>query len=277
MADKKITELTELTAPVNGDLVAIVDDPAGTPITKKVTRENLLHYGFDGWIAANETWTYASADAPTFTFTISGDKTGKYSAGMRIKLTQTTVKYFIITKVVFDDPGSTITVYGGTDYTLVDAAITNPYYSTQKAPLGFPLDPTKWTVKVSDTTLRTQATPTGGAWYNLGSVSISIPIGVWNVDYQVLAQIAEATAGPYTLLTTLSTANNAQSDSEFTTRWHEYNSANLVVTNFKTKVLTLTSKTAYYINTMVAEANIDNIYNPNHLVPLVIRAVCAYL
>lgn len=42
MADTKISALTELTAPVDADLLAIVDDPAGTPITKKITRRNFL-------------------------------------------------------------------------------------------------------------------------------------------------------------------------------------------------------------------------------------------
>lgn len=37
MANLKITELAALTAPVGEDLLAIVDDPSGTPVTKKVT------------------------------------------------------------------------------------------------------------------------------------------------------------------------------------------------------------------------------------------------
>jgi len=39
---KKITELTALTAPVAVDLLVIVDDPTGTPVTKYVTVGNLL-------------------------------------------------------------------------------------------------------------------------------------------------------------------------------------------------------------------------------------------
>ncbi len=42
MADNKITGLAALTAPVNADLLVIVDDIAGTPITKKITLEDLL-------------------------------------------------------------------------------------------------------------------------------------------------------------------------------------------------------------------------------------------
>lgn len=41
MADSKITELTELTSVVATDLLAVIDDPAGTPITKKATVANV--------------------------------------------------------------------------------------------------------------------------------------------------------------------------------------------------------------------------------------------
>ena len=39
---KKISELSALTAPAAVDLLVIVDDPTGTPITKYVTVGNLL-------------------------------------------------------------------------------------------------------------------------------------------------------------------------------------------------------------------------------------------
>lgn len=39
---KKVSELTALTAPAGEDLLLIVDDPSGTPISKKVTVANLL-------------------------------------------------------------------------------------------------------------------------------------------------------------------------------------------------------------------------------------------
>jgi hypothetical protein len=41
MADKKITQLTSLTSPVTEDLLLIIDDPNGTPISKKITVGNL--------------------------------------------------------------------------------------------------------------------------------------------------------------------------------------------------------------------------------------------
>jgi len=39
---KKVSELTELTSPAGNDLLLIVDDPSGTPISKKITVTNLL-------------------------------------------------------------------------------------------------------------------------------------------------------------------------------------------------------------------------------------------
>ena len=42
MANKKITELTDLPSPVGADIMAIVDDVSGTPTTKKVTATNLM-------------------------------------------------------------------------------------------------------------------------------------------------------------------------------------------------------------------------------------------
>ena len=42
MTTKKITELTELTTVADADIIPIVDDVAGTPITKKITFANLI-------------------------------------------------------------------------------------------------------------------------------------------------------------------------------------------------------------------------------------------
>lgn len=39
---KKISELTALSSPAGEDLLLIVDDPSGTPVTKKVTVSSLF-------------------------------------------------------------------------------------------------------------------------------------------------------------------------------------------------------------------------------------------
>ena len=42
MPDEDITQLGELETVASGDLLAIVDDPGGVPVTKKITQSNLL-------------------------------------------------------------------------------------------------------------------------------------------------------------------------------------------------------------------------------------------
>lgn len=131
MADSKLSALTEKTAPAATNLLYL--DDGGD---KKVKVSTLVGAG---WIGDPNTWTYSSADAPTFVASVNADVTGILSEGMRIKLTQTTAKYFIVTAVAAFSGGATlITLYGGTDYVLANAAITAPAYSSAYAPLGFP-------------------------------------------------------------------------------------------------------------------------------------------
>lgn len=87
-----------------------------------------------GWAVANETWTYAS---PT-SFTVPGDVTGKYQKGDKIRVVDAaSTKYFYITKIVFST-NTTITITGGSDYTLSGGAISSNYYSHMETPVGFP-------------------------------------------------------------------------------------------------------------------------------------------
>ncbi len=141
--------------------------------------------GVDGWVAVGQTLAYGSADAPTFTATCAGvDLTGVIGVGMRIKLTQTTAKYFIVTAIAFST-NTTITLYGGTDYTLANAAITSPSYSPVKAPLGFPTNPAKWTVSVAVAVDTLDIINTVTNWLSSAvAVTIVIPIGAWVRSYQ---------------------------------------------------------------------------------------------
>ena len=42
MADRKITELAALSAPTGKDLLYVVDDPSGTPVSKKVSLHDMF-------------------------------------------------------------------------------------------------------------------------------------------------------------------------------------------------------------------------------------------
>lgn len=232
-----------------------------------------------GWVALGETLAYASADDPTYTATCAGvDLTSTISVGMKLRVSQTTggTKYFIITAIAFSTD-TTLTLYGGTDYNLEDEAISNPYFSVVKAPHGFPLDPTKWTVEVTDTTQRSKATPAQNVWYNLGSIQIEIPVGVWDVSYQVAPYIADASAVTCLVLSTLSTANNSESDPDMTAVVYVINVLQIATSVFRAKTISVASATAYYLNTRTITSGMDALHNANHTSKLIIRARCAYL
>lgn len=89
----------------------------------------------DGWINDTaETWTYASAGS----FTVPGNLTAKYSVGTYIKLTQTTLKFFVVSSSSYAAGTTTVNITAGTDYTLANAAITLPFYSYAVNPQGYP-------------------------------------------------------------------------------------------------------------------------------------------
>ncbi len=101
----------------------------------------------DGWVAASSgTWSYKSATE----IYASGDWSGTQK-GDRVKFVQTTTKFMVVTSVSAYDSGNdrtTLTVTGGTDYTVANAAISSPYWSRFPKPSGWP-DSFNWTPTVS--------------------------------------------------------------------------------------------------------------------------------
>lgn len=124
-----VDKLEGLDAGVTLDQPTLTSPTVNTPTIITPTIQ-----AWDGWIADTDTWTYASATS----FTIAGkDVTAKFPKGTRIKCTNSTVKYFVVTSSTFST-NTTVNITGGTDYTLADAAISNPYYSYQANPQGYP-------------------------------------------------------------------------------------------------------------------------------------------
>lgn len=85
---------------------------------------------WDGWVQVTDTWTYASST----TVTVPSDATTKYSVGDKVKFTNSGSKYYYITAV----SATVLTLNGGTDYTVANAAISAIYYSKAATPLSFP-------------------------------------------------------------------------------------------------------------------------------------------
>jgi hypothetical protein len=231
-----------------------------------------------GWVSVSDSWSYASADAPTFTITVPSGAASLYSPGMRIRLTQTTVKYFIITAVA----DTVLTVYGGTDYILTSDAISEISYSTQKAPFGFPLSPAKWSVETLITSTINQNSPTAGTWYNLATVNIIVPIGEWKLYYAVEGNANRNTTGAIDIEFALSTSNNSVSDYRLKSRGLSsiQVATNCYVLSLLSKCIDITvpSKTTYYAiwrtSTGASAISTDGDTTGQQGI---IRAVCAYL
>lgn len=251
--------------------------------------------GWDGWMPAEETWTYASTDDPTGAIYAAGDVTGKYSVGMRIKMTNASHTIYGIITVVGDyDSGNNrtpLTFLHEIDpststalHLLENSAITNPYYSAQKVPFGFPLNPDKWSIRV-ETGMTTQSNPAKNAWYNLGG-SINIPIGCWNVHYitsAVATSLANGTDGG-NIFVTLSTTNNGETDNDWTTvsRLTNITARSGTTIYFGAshscqKVMLLAGKNTYYLNGKIGTADNMTSFHLGYANKSIIEATSAYL
>lgn len=119
--------------PSQQSVKAYVDNSIATQTSKTYTTPIINTPSirtWDGWQAVADTWTYASAT----TINVPSGATSLYQVGDKIKLTQTTAKYFIVTAVA----NTLLTVTGGSDYSVANAAITSPCYSHSDYPFGWP-------------------------------------------------------------------------------------------------------------------------------------------
>lgn len=146
----------------------------------------------DGWIVNTDSLTFSSYDSTNKTGVITAptDATTKYQNGDKFKfLNNGTTQHAFVTKVT----ATAVTLYFGTDYSLTNSAITLPYYSRDKSPFGFPLDPAKWTVSVVSSASRA----TSSASFASLTDNIVVPIGAWRLSctYYFEANFGTVTTG----------------------------------------------------------------------------------
>jgi hypothetical protein len=163
----------------------------------------------DGWVPMTQTLTYSSTDGHTFVVTTGGvDLTGVIPVGARLRVTnQAATQYFIVTAI----SATTITLYGGTNYSLTNTAISAPSYSLVKAPIGFPMRKDLWTEFFAPAA-QNQASPTAGTFYNLGAQLWDIPVGDWNVTCEFTLQATWGVAGLCGVLGGIGTVSNGVPD-----------------------------------------------------------------
>ena len=237
-----------------------------------------------GWRPAHD-WSFNQSFAPVYQLVTTGDVSAYYSPGMRFRCVNGGMtKYFVVVHCAYAAPfGVTdLRLYGGTDYTL-GVGITDEMYSTDAYPVGFPADPRKWRVTVTDTTNRSQAPPTQNVWYNLGGVSLSIPFGLWRVRYEVAARVlSNAESIGAGVETTLSTAADSEVDKELSAKGDASGATGTIQiteTLGRSKVIAQAAESPvpYYLNTRTKMTNQASIWNMNTVSTAVITAECAYL
>lgn len=246
--------------------------------TKIASQKAVKTYADNTWTAYSDVVpTRASADDPTYVLTFAGvDLTSKIGVGMRVKFTQNSATvYGIVTAIAFST-NTTLTIYGGTDYDVLDTAtypITAFHFSGIKAPFGFPLNPLKW--RITGGTNGSQVSPTINTWYNIGG-NIVLPIGVWDVMYT--ANVYEThSSGDSEVDVTLGTTTSNSMDDAF--RRANYTATN-ALTSFVTAIkhVSVSSKTTIYRNMMSTRATTTQFWidlgggGTESIV-----AVCAYL
>lgn len=95
-----------------------------------------------------------------------------------------TTEYAIITKLAYSAPNTTLTVYTGTDHNIPNMTLTAPYYSTQRAPYGFPSDENKWIVETVIQISETVAIGAIDTWVASLGGKLSVPTGDWLVGWR---------------------------------------------------------------------------------------------
>lgn len=98
---------------------------------------NPLLQAYNGWIISPDTYVYISGNS--FSITNSNDLTPVYTKGTRIKFTNNSSTFYgVVQSSLFSGGVTTVTLIANTDYAINNSAITNPFYSYDASPQGYP-------------------------------------------------------------------------------------------------------------------------------------------
>lgn len=216
----------------------------------------------------NGVWTDGSSNANTLTPTNSPSNTTAANPFNAIE-------YGIVTVVT----SSAVTVFTGKTGTIPNGTLSSPLYSCEHSPYGFPSQQDAWMVEYYDFAIESQSSPTASTWYNLGSAQISLPTGHWYADYEAFLDVTNSGATFLFMNSTLSTANNSQSNSNWTAS-SPFASTSLTEsggTVYRSGPISTTSQTIYYLNGITTVSGGSLIRFRGDISPTIIRARSAYL
>ncbi len=215
-------------------------------------------------LTAQNSAVATSADSP-----FGGQAGGTISSTLDYAIIQTVSASTLVVQV---PEGCTIPTTGG---------VSSFVYARDKTPFGFPAQQDKWSILMQANTTDTQTSPVNGTWYNPGPQNITFPIGIWDISWQgQMIAVSNATQTQLSIFGTLSTANNSESDSEFSAEGMLYGasgSLRLGYSAHKRKFLTLAAATVYYLNIKTGVGSQSSIGYEGAVIPTRVQALNAYL
>lgn len=187
-------------------------------------------------------------------------------------------EYAIVTKVAYSAPNTTVTVFTGTDHNIPNMTLSNPFYSTQSSPFGFPRGRDKWFVETLGL-VTVSVNPPSGAWQNIGSYNLAVPVGAWIISHANTIHVQDNPKDILDADVTLSTGSTTESYPDLTGYIYQKTASGDVGVGgnvYKEKGVEYTTQTIIYEN-LRAAAGFTGLSTAFGDGSLVIKAECAYL
>lgn len=167
-----------------------------------------------------------------------------------------TLDYGIVQKVT----STTLTVQAAEGCTIpTSGGVASASYATVN-PFGFPGQKGKWDILVVSRIDATVSGPTANLWYNINSMKINLPVGSWTLGHETPLYADRGASGPCSVLATLSTASNTQSDPEFTGASEAGAGVKTAALVKRDKEVDTTAATDYFLNVSTRDSTMGTLF-----------------
>lgn len=173
---------------------------------------------------------------------------------------------------------TTLTVQVPEGYSLpTSGGIGTVSYSTQKTPYGFISDESKWTLTtISRGSNINNGASTGDTYYNVGSMSLSVPVGVFKLTANINVQATMGAATSHGAAAAIgSSAGNSKDVAQATGAYSA--SADVRASCYMNAFVRPTTATSYYINIASVDQNATNLYLVGATQDCILTAECTYV
>ena len=183
-------------------------------------------------------------------------------------------EYGVITSVSYST-NTTVNVFCPEGYGIPNETLTNPYYSTQSTPFGFPRDKGKWTVAAFYAAYQANSTAGSGTFANVAR--LQVPVGEWIEGYNVVIQGSGGSTTTKAIYVTMNNATNSQ-DLAFTRVTAVATCVDIYTSLDVENSTSYSSATTRYLNMKNGGSNFTTLYfNALADGSSIIFAKCAYI